>query len=91
MRTELYISNRFGELTVNPTGAWMHPYFLPNPIPPELVLGAESVSAVSRADLALGRLSGLAMLIDDLASVGPGDGAGGAGELENRGNPSIAR
>ena len=65
MRAELYVSTRFGALTTNPTGAWTHPYFLPEPIPRELALSSESMAAVSRADLALGRLSGLAMLIDD--------------------------
>jgi len=38
---------------------------LPTGIPRALVLEPESMAAVSRADLALGRLSGLAMLIDD--------------------------
>ena len=65
MRTDLYVSNRFGQLTTNATGAWRHPYFLPSPIPRELALGTETIAAVSRADLALGRLSGLAMLIND--------------------------
>ena len=65
MRTELYVSTRFGELTTNPTGAWTHPYFLPAAIPRALQLSPESMAAVSRADIALGRLSGLAMLIND--------------------------
>lgn len=65
MRAELYVSDRFGSLVTNPIGAWTHPYFLPTPIPRALTLSPESVAAVSRADLALGRLSGLAMLIDD--------------------------
>lgn len=65
MRTDRYISTRFGELTTNPTGTWTHPYFLPTLIPRELTLGADSLAAVSRADLALGRLSGLAMLVND--------------------------
>lgn len=65
MRTELYLSTRFGQLTTNPTGAWTHPYFLPTPIPRAMTLSPETQAAVSRADLALGRLSGLAMLIND--------------------------
>src|SRR4051794_26028881 len=65
MRADLYVSSRFGAITVNPTGAWTHPYFLPSPIPRELTLSPESTSALSRADIALGRLSGLAMLIND--------------------------
>ncbi|MDZ8200760.1 Fic/DOC family N-terminal domain-containing protein [Microbacterium sp. SSW1-59] len=65
MRTELYVNDRFGSLTTNPIGAWPHPFFLPTPIPRTLVLSPESMAAVSRADIALGRLSGLAMLIDD--------------------------
>lgn len=65
MRSELYVTNRFGQLTTNPTGPWTHPYFLPATIPRALTLEPESLAAVSRADLALGRLSGLAMLIND--------------------------
>jgi Fic family protein len=65
MRADLYMSGRFGAITVNPTGAWTHPYFLPSPIPRELALSPESTAALSRADIALGRLSGLAMLIND--------------------------
>jgi len=65
VRNDSYVSTRFGELTTNPTGAWPHPYFLPSSIPRELALGPESMAAISRADLALGRLSGLAMLIND--------------------------
>jgi len=65
VRSDRYVSSRFGALVTNPTGAWTHPYFLPAPIPRELLLSAESFAAVSRADIALGRLSGLAMLIDD--------------------------
>lgn len=65
MRADLYVSDRFGELATSPTGAWRHPYFMPAPVPRALALSPESMAAVSRADLALGRLSGLAMLIDD--------------------------
>jgi len=65
MRTDLYVSTRFGSLTTNAVGAWTYPYFLPAQIPRTLELGPDSMAAVSRADLALGRLSGLAMLIDD--------------------------
>ena len=65
MRSEHFTSTRFGRLTTDPAGPWPHPYFLPSFIPRSLELNTESIAAVSRADLALGRLSGLAMLIDD--------------------------
>lgn len=65
MRHERYTSTRFGELVSDATGPWPHPYYLPKAIPRELTLSPESSAAVSRADLALGRLSGLGMLIDD--------------------------
>jgi hypothetical protein len=60
VRTELYVSTRFGELTTNPIGAWTHPHFLPAAIPRELTLDPETLASVSRADLALGRLARLA-------------------------------
>lgn len=65
MKSSAYRSERFGTLERRPTGAWPHPYFLPRSLPRELELTPETVAAVSRADLALGRLSGLALLIDD--------------------------
>lgn len=65
MRTDLYISDRFGTMVSMPTGPWPHPFFLPSPLPRTLTLTPESLAAVSRADLALGRLAGLATLIDD--------------------------
>ncbi len=67
MRPSNFTSTRFGALTTKPLSAWPHPYFLPVSIPRELTLEPETVAAVSRADLALGRLSGLALLIDDPA------------------------
>jgi Fic family protein len=65
MRAESFTSTRFGSLTTRPLSAWPHSYFLPQPIPRELELRPETVAAVSRADLAIGRLSGLALLVDD--------------------------
>ncbi len=67
MRKSDFISTRFGALTTKPLNAWPHAYFLPAPIPRELDLRAETVAALSRADLALGRLSGLAVMIDNPA------------------------
>ncbi|MDQ0613483.1 Fic family protein [Microbacterium sp. W4I4] len=65
MRADLYVSDRFGSLVAKPGGPWPHPFFLPAPLPRALTLTPESLAAVSRADLALGRLAGLATLIDD--------------------------
>lgn len=65
MRASDFTSTRFGVLQANPRSVWPHAYFLPEPIPRELALAAGTVNAVSRATLALGRLSGLATLIDD--------------------------
>lgn len=65
MNVDAYTSTRFGRLALEPTGAWPHPFFLPEPLPRSLLLSPETIAAVSRADIALGRLSGLAMLIDD--------------------------
>lgn len=67
MRSSDFTSTRFGALTTKPFSAWPHAYFLPAPLPRELALEAETVAAISRADLALGRLSGLAMIIDNPA------------------------
>src|SRR5690554_4143263 len=67
MRSSDFTSTRFGVLTTKPLSAWPHAYFLPAAIPRELLLEPETVAAVSRADRALGRLDGLAMLIDDPA------------------------
>ncbi|PRY67944.1 Fic family protein [Glaciihabitans tibetensis] len=67
MRSKDFTSTRFGALTTKPLSAWPHPYFLPADIPRELALEPETVAAMSRADLALGRLSGLAMIIDNPA------------------------
>lgn len=67
MRSSDFTSTRFGVLTTKPLGAWPHACFLPAPLPRELALEHETVDAMSRADLALGRLSGLAMMIDNPA------------------------
>ena len=65
MRSDAYVSSRFGTLVTKPLSAWPHAYFLPSPMPRELQLDPHTVAAISRADLALGRLAGLALLIDD--------------------------
>nr|WP_300265606.1 Fic family protein [Microbacterium sp.] len=51
----------------DPIGPWPHPFFLPANLPRTLPLAPETASIVSRADIALGRLSGLAMLLGDPA------------------------
>src|SRR4051812_46037276 len=39
--------------------------FVPNPLPPQVPLDLELVRLISEADLALGRLNGLASIIND--------------------------
>lgn len=65
MRASSFTSTRFGKLVRNPLATWPHDYYLPSPIPRELELAPESVAAVSRADLALGKLAGLGLLISE--------------------------
>lgn len=65
LRASSFTSTRFGVLETDPFGAWPFPYFMPASIPRDIELDSHTHAAVSRADLALGRLSGLAMLIDD--------------------------
>ncbi|RFA12603.1 hypothetical protein B7R21_09655 [Subtercola boreus] len=67
MRPSDFTSSRFGVLTTKALSSWPHAYFLPASLPRELTLESETVAAMSRADLALGRLSGLAMVIDNPA------------------------
>ncbi|MCS5721498.1 Fic family protein [Herbiconiux sp. CPCC 203407] len=67
MRPSDFTSDRFGSLTTKPNSAWHHAYFMPVSIPRELSLDPETVAALSRADIALGRLSGLATVIDNPA------------------------
>lgn len=67
MRASDFTSERFGSLTTKPNSAWSHTYFLPASVPRELALEPETVAALSRADIALGRLSGLATIIDNPA------------------------
>lgn len=67
MRSRDFTSTEFGVLTKKPLASWPHQYYLPALLPRELPLRPETVAAVSRADLALGKLAGLSMLIDDPA------------------------
>jgi Fic family protein len=67
MRASDFSSSRFGTLATKPLSAWPHAYFLPSPVPRELRLQSDTVAAISRADLTLGKLAGLALLIDDPA------------------------
>ncbi|MDZ8275334.1 Fic/DOC family N-terminal domain-containing protein [Microbacterium aquimaris] len=67
MRSADFTSTRFGALTKKPLAPWPFEYYLPSPIPREMTLESHTVAALSRADLALGRLAGLALIIDDPA------------------------
>lgn len=65
MRREDFRSDRFGTLTTRPLSEWPHAYFLPAPLPRELVLEPVTNAAVSRADIAIGRLAGLGQLVQE--------------------------
>jgi Fic family protein len=65
MRSQDFVSDRFGALRTMPLSDWPHAYFLPTGLPRELTLSAHSIAAVSRADLALGRLAGLGQLVQE--------------------------
>lgn len=65
MKAENFSSSQFGRVTRNPLLAWTHNYYLPEPLPRELQLAPETVAGISRADLALGKLSGLGLLVND--------------------------
>ena len=65
MREVNFIDTRFGQITRNPLLAWTHPYYLPANLPREIDLAPETVLAVSRADIGLGMLAGLGLLINE--------------------------
>jgi Fic family protein len=65
MKAENFTSDRFGRITHNPLLDWTHSYYLPENLPRELALAPETMAAVSRADLALGRLAGLSLLVSE--------------------------
>lgn len=65
MRREDFRSERFGSLTTRPLSEWPHAYFLPALLPRELVLEPVTNAAVSRADIAIGRLAGLGQLVQE--------------------------
>lgn len=65
MKTQDFVGSTFGSVIKNPLLAWTHNYYLPEPIPRELALSSETVASMSRADIALGKLSGLGLLISE--------------------------
>ncbi|WP_166979153.1 Fic family protein [Paramicrobacterium fandaimingii] len=65
MKANDFSSSRFGEVTRNPISSWTYPYFLPTEIPRTLEFSSVTAQALSRADIALGRLDGLGQLVDD--------------------------
>lgn len=60
MRPEDFDDNSPGRLVRSTFGGWT---FVPNPLPPELVYGPSLVAELSRADLALGELSGAGRML----------------------------
>lgn len=65
MEPAAFTSDRFGGLQTRPLSSWTHPYFMPARLPRELPLPPSVGLAVSRADISLGRLSGLGQLVQD--------------------------
>lgn len=65
MRSADFVSPTFGILATRPLSDWPHQYLLPNAVPRELPMSGHTVAAISRADLALGRLAGLGLLVQD--------------------------
>jgi len=57
--------NASAHCATRPLSEWPHAYFLPAPLPRELVLEPMTNAAVSRADIAIGRLAGLGQLIQE--------------------------
>jgi Fic family protein len=58
-----FTSERFGRPTRSPESGWDFWYFQPEPLPRTLPLDGETVLALSEADAALGRLSGVGRLL----------------------------
>lgn len=67
-----FTSNAYGRPRREPGSRWAFWYYLPNPVPRDLVLEPRTVLALSEADAALGHLEGLGHLIrDPQLLVGP--------------------
>lgn len=60
-----FVDSPFGAPAREPGKEWAFTYYLPKPIPRELDLTAQIVTALSEADSALGHLQGLGVLIRD--------------------------
>lgn len=72
MRADDFAPSAFGRATRHPGNAHAFTYYLPEPIPRELVLSPRVIAALSEADAALGHLHGLGMLITDPSQlIGP--------------------
>lgn len=72
MRAEDFADGPFGRPAVEPGNRWAFTYYLPRPIPRDLVLTAPVVAELSEADAALGHLKGLGILIQDPGQlIGP--------------------
>ena len=56
-------SDQFGTVQRRPGENWAFYYYLPNQMPRDLILAPETIFALSKADAALGRLSGVGRLL----------------------------
>ncbi|MBB4968982.1 Fic family protein [Saccharothrix violaceirubra] len=65
MKPEAFQAPQFGRVTKKPGDKWAFWYFEPAPVPRELVMEPKTILALSKADAALGRLSGVGRLLRD--------------------------
>lgn len=67
-----FVDSRFGRPARQPGQKWVFWHYSPKPIPRDLTLSREAVLAMSDAEAALGRLSGLGYLISEPQTlIGP--------------------
>lgn len=65
MTPEKFTAPQFGQATREAGNKWAFWYFLPQPIPRDLVLDSATIKALSDADASLGRLHGVGSLVRD--------------------------
>ena len=63
MKREKYQRTPYGMVVDDIRGGWPHGYYLPSPLPRVVDLSSETQAQVDRAQLALGRLAGVSMLL----------------------------
>jgi Fic family protein len=69
MDTAQYRSTTYGSAATDPSGEWPHGYFMPGLIPRDLECAPDTVALVEKAQLALGRISGVVSTMAELDLV----------------------